>query len=118
MAKEEGPEALLKRTRETLGLENVFVLHANDAKAPLDSHVDRHANIGAGYIGLEGFRRILNHPDLRDKAFILETPVDEPGDDLRNVLALKELVSPKKRLTLKQSSPSGTRAGAKIPRCT
>jgi deoxyribonuclease-4 len=118
VAKEEGLETLLKRARETLGLENVFVMHANDAKAPLDSHVDRHANIGAGYIGLEGFRRILNHPDLRDKAFILETPVDEPGDDLRNVLALKELVSPKKRLTLKHSSPSGTRIGAKIPRST
>jgi deoxyribonuclease IV len=118
LAKDEGLEALLKRARETIGLENVFVMHANDAKASLDSHVDRHANIGAGYIGLEGFRRILNHPDLRDKAFILETPVDEPGDDLRNVLALKELVSPKKRLTLKHSSPSGTRAGVKIPRCT
>jgi deoxyribonuclease-4 len=118
VANEDGLEALLKRARETLGLENVCVMHANDAKAPLDSHVDRHANIGAGYIGLEGFRRILNHPDLREKAFILETPVDEPGDDLRNVMALKELVSPKKRLTLKKSSPSGTRAGAKTPRCT
>jgi len=116
VANEKGLAALLKRARQTLGLENVFVMHANDSKTPLDSHLDRHANIGAGYIGLEGFRRILNHPDLRDKAFILETPVDEPGDDLRNMMALKELVSPKKRLTLKQSSPSGTRAGAKIPR--
>jgi deoxyribonuclease-4 len=121
LANEKGLEALLKRARETLGLENIFVMHMNDSKAPLNSHLDRHANIGDGYIGLEGFRRILNHPDLhqqdlRDKAFILETPVDEPGDDLRNMMALKELVSPKKRLTLKQSSPSGTRAGAKIPR--
>ena len=97
IANEKGLEALLKRARQTLGLENVFVMHANDSKAPLDSRLDRHANIGAGYIGLEGFRRILNHPDLRDKAFILETPVDEPGDDLRNMMALKELVSPKKR---------------------
>jgi deoxyribonuclease-4 len=121
LANEKGLEALLKRARETLGLENIFVMHMNDSKAPLNSHLDRHANIGDGYIGLEGFRRILNHPDLhqqdlRDRAFILETPVDEPGDDLRNMMALKELVSPKKRLTLKQSSPSGTRAGAKIPR--
>jgi len=82
IASEEGLRELVERARGTLGLENICVMHANDAKAALGSHVDRHANIGAGYIGLEGFRRILNHPDLREKAFILETPVDEPGDDL------------------------------------
>jgi deoxyribonuclease-4 len=118
IAGEEGLRELLGRARETLGLENICVMHANDAKAALGSHVDRHAHIGAGYIGFEGFRRILNHPDLREKAFILETPIDEPGDDLRNVTALKELVSPKKRSTLKKSSPGGTRAGAKTPTST
>jgi deoxyribonuclease IV len=118
LACEQGLAVLIEKGSATLGLENVFVMHCNDAKAPLDSHIDRHANIGAGYIGLEGFRRILNHPDLREKAFILETPVDEPGDDLRNVMALKELVSPKKRSTLKKSSLSGTRAGAATPRST
>jgi deoxyribonuclease-4 len=84
----------------------------------LGSRLDRHANIGAGYIGLEGFRRILNHPELRNKAFILETPVDNPGDDRRNVAALKELVSPNDRSTTTRSSRSGTRAGAKTPRST
>jgi deoxyribonuclease IV len=118
LAREQGFAALIEKANQTLGLENIFVMHCNDAKAPLDSHIDRHANIGAGYIGLEGFRRILNHPDLREKAFILETPVDEPGDDLRNVMALKELVSPKKRSTLKKSSLSGTPAGATTPRST
>jgi deoxyribonuclease-4 len=93
-------------------------MHANDAKTALGSHVDRHANIGAGYIGLEGFRRILNHPALREKSFILETPVDEPGDDLRNVTALKELVSPRERSTPKKSSRSGTRAGRPTRRFT
>ena len=46
---------LWQYAEETLGLENVPVFHANDAKTPLGSHLDRHANIGAGYIGLEGF---------------------------------------------------------------
>jgi deoxyribonuclease-4 len=101
-----------------LGLEHVPVIHTNDAKTPLNSHSDRHANIGAGYIGLEGFRRILNHPELRQKAFILETPVDEAGDDLRNVLALKELVSPKKRSTTKKSSRSGMSGGRATRRST
>ncbi len=106
-----GLEHLILDVKEILGLERVPVLHANDAKARLNSHVDRHANIGAGYIGLEGFRRILNHPELQGKAFILETPVDEPGDDLRNVTALKELVSPKKRSTPRKSSRSGISDG-------
>jgi deoxyribonuclease IV len=74
-----------------LGLDNIPVFHANDSKGVWDSHLDRHANIGEGNIGLEGFRRILNHPKLRTKAFILETPVDGPGDDQKNVDALKSL---------------------------
>ena len=75
-----------------LGLENVRVIHANDSKTPLRSHVDRHENIGEGYIGLDGFRRILAHPSLRTKAFILETPVDKDGDDRRNLDTLKSLL--------------------------
>lgn len=82
-----------------LGIENVKVIHTNDSKTPLGSHVDRHANIGAGHIGMEGFRRILAHPKLRDKPFILETPVDEEGDDRRNLEALKSLY-PKSRIGL------------------
>ena len=74
-----------------LGLENVHVIHANDSKTPLRSHVDRHENIGEGYIGLDGFRRILTHPKLRSKAFILETPVEKDGDDRRNLETLKSL---------------------------
>jgi len=86
-----------------LGLENVPVIHANDSKFGLGSHVDRHANIGEGYIGVDGFRRILTHPKLRRKAFILETPVDEPGDDRRNVETLKSLCR-KSSTTRKRSS--------------
>jgi deoxyribonuclease-4 len=111
IAQEAGLAKLLTTAGEQLGLENVPIIHANDAKAALNSHLDRHANIGAGYIGVEGFRRILNHSKLRDKAFILETPVDKPGDDLRNVQALKELVSPKKASTPKKSSRDGIRSG-------
>jgi deoxyribonuclease-4 len=74
-----------------LGLDNVRVIHANDSKTPLGSHVDRHEHIGHGYIGKEGFRRILNHPKLCTKAFILETPFDAEGDELRNMEMLKKL---------------------------
>ncbi|MFL6450253.1 MAG: deoxyribonuclease IV [Bryobacteraceae bacterium] len=115
---ERGLEAMVADASAILGLENVPVIHTNDAKTALGSHCDRHANIGAGYIGFEGFRRILNHPELSGKAFILETPVDEPGDDLRNVKALKELVSQKKRSTQRKSSRSGTAGGRKTLRST
>jgi len=118
IATETGLITLIKAAEEALGLEHVPVIHTNDAKTPLNSHLDRHANIGAGYIGLEGFRRILNHPKLSGKAFILETPVDKPGDDLRNVRALKELVSPKKRSTIKKLSQSGRSAGPQTSHST
>jgi deoxyribonuclease-4 len=74
-----------------LGIDNVPVIHTNDSKTPLNSHVDRHEHIGHGFIGEEGFRRILRHPKLRGKAFILETPYDEEGDDARNLETLKRL---------------------------
>ena len=76
-----------------LGLDHVAIFHANDSKTPRGSRVDRHANIGEGHIGLEGFRLILNHPKLRSKPFILETPVDNAGDDRRNLEALKSLAA-------------------------
>lgn len=76
-----------------LGIENVRVIHANDSKAPLGSHVDRHEHIGRGFIGEAGFRRILSHPMLRTKAFILETPVDDAGDEQRNMDMLRKLCS-------------------------
>jgi len=79
-----------------LGLDRVRVIHANDSKLPLGSHVDRHANIGEGYIGTQGFRRILNHPKLRGKAFILETPVEAKGDDRRNLEMLMGLALSRK----------------------
>ena len=88
---------------QILGLDNIPVFHANDSKTPLGSRADRHANIGEGYIGKEGFRRILTHPKLLAKAFILETPVDNEGDDKRNVEMLKSLCR-KSRTTTRKSS--------------
>ncbi len=99
VSKRLGLDHFLLEASGTLGLKHVPVIHANDTKMKLASHCDRHANIGEGLIGLDGFKRIVNHVKLRDKAFILETPVDNPGDDLRNVRALKKLVFPEKPAT-------------------
>jgi len=95
-----------------LGLENVKVIHANDSKMPLGSHVDRHARIGEGHIGAKGFRRILTHTKMRDKAFILETPVEDEGDDRRNVAMLKKLAQPK-RAPMRSEKPGKRSAASK-----
>jgi deoxyribonuclease-4 len=96
---EKGLEWTLELIERTVGLDRVYVLHVNDSKTPLGSRVDRHEHIGRGKIGLDAFGRILNHPrlgpglqGLAGRAFILETPIDSPGDDRRNVRALWELV--------------------------
>jgi deoxyribonuclease-4 len=119
LATEAGVCLTIQDIEEVLGIEHVHVIHCNDAKTALGSRLDRHANIGAGYIGKEGFRRILGDQRLREKAFILETPVDDPGDDLRNVTALKELSPfPNKRLTTRKSKASGTSGGKTTRRST
>jgi deoxyribonuclease-4 len=106
IASEAGLEKMVGDADRILGLENVEVVHTNDSKMPLGSHMDRHANIGEGHIGAEGFRRILAHPQLRTKAFILETPKESDGDDKRNVEKLKRLAQPMRHRT------SGGRSGA------
>jgi deoxyribonuclease-4 len=100
---ESGLRDTVALAESVLSLDAIPVIHTNDSKGALGSRLDRHANIGEGQIGLEGFRRILNHPKLRDKAFVLETPIDQPGDDQRNVDTLKSLCR-KSRITTKKSS--------------
>lgn len=88
----EGYEQTIAQAASTIGLDSVRVWHCNDAKAARGSKLDRHQHIGQGTIGVEPFRRLLNDKRFRHCAFIAETPVDEPGDDERNVRVLKSLV--------------------------
>ncbi len=90
---ERGYEETLRHIDQTIGLANVPVWHCNDAKAAFGSRLDRHQHIGQGTIGTAAFRRLLNDPRLAHAAFIAETPIDHPGDDRRNVQALKRLVA-------------------------
>lgn len=88
----EGYADTIGQLDRTIGLNNVYVWHCNDAKAERGSKLDRHQHIGKGRIGLEPFKRLLNDARLCHAAFIAETPIDEPLDDLENVNALKKLV--------------------------
>ena len=88
----EGYEDTMTQAAITFGVDAVRVWHCNDAKAARGSKLDRHEHIGQGNIGVEPFRWLLNDPRFADCAFIAETPVDEPGDEERNVRVLKSLV--------------------------
>jgi len=99
IATESGLEAAISQIEQTIGLEKVYVWHVNDSKIALGGKVDRHQHIGHGKIKAAAFARILRHPKLGaspatglpGRAFLLETPIDEPGDDRRNVATLWEL---------------------------
>lgn len=62
-----------------IGLGRLKAVHINDSKNPMGSHKDRHEKIGQGYIGLEAFTNIINHPALRNLPFYLETPNELDG---------------------------------------
>jgi deoxyribonuclease-4 len=89
---ESGYEETMRHIASTVGFESVRVWHCNDAKAERGSKLDRHEHIGQGTIGVEPFRRLPNDPRFAHAAFIAETPVDEEGDEEKNVRVLKSLV--------------------------
>lgn len=89
---DDGLEATLELLQHSVGRRNVRAIHFNDSRAAYFSRVDRHWHIGEGQIGEEALRRVAQHPKLAHAAFILETPCDEPGDDVRNVAVLRSFV--------------------------
>jgi len=83
----------MKLVEQTIGVETVRVWHCNDAKAAFGSKLDRHEHIGEGTIGAEAFRRLLHDQRFANALFIAETPVDQPGDEARNVGVLRALAA-------------------------
>jgi len=106
---EPGLRQAVQQLDATVGLKKVHVIHANDSKTAFGSHADRHAHIGKGQIGAEGFRRIVRHPKLKDIPFICETPVDRPGDDVRNIRMMRKLAGDK-AISARQSAIRESRA--------
>ena len=92
MVSAEGYAETMRQVAGTAGFDSVRVWHCNDAKAERGSKLDRHEHIGQGTMGVEPFRRLLNDERFAHCAFIAETPLDEVGDDERNVRVLKSLV--------------------------
>lgn len=72
-------DGVLEEFDRVVGLSRLRAVHINDSKNPCGAHKDRHEKIGQGFIGVEAFERIVNHPALRELPFILETPNELPG---------------------------------------
>lgn len=92
LSKKDGIEWALGSFDKTISLKRLHLLHLNDSKTPLGSRKDRHWHIGEGYIGLEGFRYMINHPLLRSLPGIMETPRKDTVEDLKNMKVIRSLV--------------------------
>jgi len=95
LASPSGYERTFEEFDRVIGLERLKVIHVNDSKAPLGSHVDRHEHIGKGQLGLEAFGRLLQDERFATLPFILETPKGQTPEgedwDLVNIRTLREL---------------------------
>ena len=85
-------DGVLNEFNKVIGLERLHVIHLNDSKNKLGSHKDRHEKIGKGKIGKEAIQRIINHPELKDKVFILETPAKVLDDFEKEIALVKSLL--------------------------
>ncbi len=72
-------DGVLEEFDRVIGIDRLKAIHVNDSKNPYSSHKDRHEKIGEGYIPVEAFERIINHPQLRKLVFSLETPNELDG---------------------------------------
>lgn len=89
---ESGWEKINREIDEHLGFENVALLHLNDAKGEVGGHLDRHEHWGEGQLGEMGFRALVRQARWRTLPGVLETPVDNPDDDLRNLTFLRRIL--------------------------
>ena len=91
IATKDGLGKTLDEIDKLVGINFIKLIHLNDAKGALDSRHDRHEHIGKGTIGLEGMKRIVNHPKLSSLPFILETPKKSEEDDIMNLNTVRKL---------------------------
>jgi deoxyribonuclease-4 len=95
-----GMHRTLQLMDQTFGLKRLKVWHLNDSKKPLASRVDRHENIGRGFVGLPAFQVIATDPRFKNIPKILETPKEPAPDgkdwDIHNLNVLRTLAAVKK----------------------
>ncbi len=93
LRKKHGVLNLIKKFDQTIGFEEVKLIHLNDSMKELGSRVDRHAKIGQGCIGEAGFKALLSTRRIKPLPCILEVPTSSPEDDIYQLKLIRELSS-------------------------
>ncbi len=93
ISRAQGIDSLFTRFDELIGRERLVMLHLNDSRTTLDSHLDRHEHIGGGQVGADGLRELLNHPWLAELPTYLETPGMDSGYDQTNLERVRMLLA-------------------------
>lgn len=86
-----GLDSMLEEIESLVGIKLIKLIHLNDAAAELASHHDRHDHIGKGHIGIEGMKRIINNPRLKNIPMVLETPKEDESSDANNLATVRKL---------------------------
>ena len=86
-------DAVVASVDRLIGLDRLSMIHLNDTRAALGSHLDRHQHVGAGEIGPDGMAAILRHPDLAHVAYFIETPGMDEGYDAVNIARARDLAA-------------------------
>lgn len=89
---EKGVKETFKEFEKHVGMENLKILHLNDAKGDIGCNLDRHYHIGLGNIGEEGMKAVIKLISKKKIPIVLETPIDDIRDDFENVRIVKELL--------------------------
>ena len=115
-------DAFLEAFDDRIGLERLVMIHLNDSKSDLGSHLDRHEHLGAGRIGTDGLRHLLTHPRLAHATYYLETPGMDVGYDAVNIARARDIAAgrpvadlPPEALTLPGSRARTGPASAEPP---
>jgi deoxyribonuclease-4 len=95
ISEKRGVEKLIEEFDRLIGLQMLYLIHLNDSRTPCNSRVDRHENIGEGFIGLAGFKALIHHSCLSHLPFIMETPWKGLNNDLRNMKVVRKILQEK-----------------------
>jgi deoxyribonuclease-4 len=110
----DGADAVVDEVRARFGLERLGCLHLNDSKVPFGSNRDRHENIGDGSIGADGLAALLGHPELADKAALLEVPGSGDGPRAEDVAAARAVLERGEALRPAHTKAAKTAATEKL----
>lgn len=90
LAEETGAATLCTELRQRHLLDHVSLIHLNDSKVAALAQRDRHANLGKGTIGAAGLRRLMLHPELADRCWVIETPDSGTAEEMANVYRVRD----------------------------